>query len=177
MALLEVRQPSFQPRPRTTVCRAPRASQAGDGNGRLELSALAYSENGENTLLGNRKACPWPSALQSYKEYNHATKHHRGGDPRTPDPFDDLNVHTRGLHRPGTGEVLWDPPRTRNANQSWSSWTDAKCKRGVLGLVLHRQEVGEAVEGPMSRSMLCQPRPHVRLDISTGAGRRNGEIQ
>lgn len=46
----------------------PELARPAMDNGRLELSALAYSENDENTLLGNGTACPWPNALQSYKE-------------------------------------------------------------------------------------------------------------
>lgn len=69
-------------------------------------------------------------------------KHCRGGDPRTPGLLYDLNVQ-EGCIGQALGEVPWDPPRKRNADESQSSWTDAKCKLGVLGLVLHRQAVGE----------------------------------
>jgi hypothetical protein len=51
----------------------PELARPAMDNGRLELPALAYSENGENTLLDNGTACPWPNALQSYKEYTVTT--------------------------------------------------------------------------------------------------------
>lgn len=119
----------------------PELARVAIDNPRLELSALTYSENGESTLLGNGAACPWLGALiilQGIPCYPAPP----GWRPESTEPFRDLSVQ-EGCIGQALAEVLGIPPRKRNADESQSSWTDAKGKLAVLGLLLHSQVVEE----------------------------------
>ncbi|KAL6909122.1 hypothetical protein GGI43DRAFT_394634 [Trichoderma evansii] len=76
-------------------------------NRRLELSALAYLENGGSTLLGNGAACPWLDALLILQGIP-CHEAPPGWRPESTEPFRNLSVQ-EGCIGQALGEIPWDP--------------------------------------------------------------------